>query len=184
MQALLGPPPILAGEDVNSYDALYSRIRGAVDPKDVIEEFWVRDIVDLLWEALRLRRLKAWLMAAAAPEGLAKLLTPLVPNYSQRASLVRDWAGKKGDALQEVSLLLKEAGLDEMAIAAETLLVKIDAFERIDRLIMQAETRRNAVLREIDRRREAVAHRLREAAAIIDDAEFREICAPEPEAPA
>jgi hypothetical protein len=42
-------------------------------------------------------------------------------------------------------------------------------------MIMQGETRRNAVLREIDRRREAVARRLKDTVAEIEDAEFEDV---------
>ena len=34
----------------------------AIKPKDVLEEMWVRDVVDLTWETLRMRRLKAALL--------------------------------------------------------------------------------------------------------------------------
>jgi hypothetical protein len=53
-QALLGRPPLVRGEDEGTYAELLARVQAAVEPKDVIEEFWVRDIVDLSWEAVRL----------------------------------------------------------------------------------------------------------------------------------
>ncbi len=49
---------------------------------------------------------------------------------------------------------------------------------------MQTEARRDMILREIDRHRDALARRLREASAAIEDAEFTEIAAPAPEADA
>jgi hypothetical protein len=60
--------------------------------------------------------------------------------------------------------------------------VKLDTFERIDRLIMQSEARRTMFLRELDRHRDVVARRLREASAAIADAEFREVDTAAPEA--
>jgi hypothetical protein len=57
--AWLGPPPLFEGEDAGAYDELLARISGAVKPTDIFEENWVGDIVDLVWEAVRLRRLKA-----------------------------------------------------------------------------------------------------------------------------
>ena len=50
---------LLAGEDLAHYERLSAQVTAAVEPCDVIEVFWVRDVVDLLWEVLRLRRLKA-----------------------------------------------------------------------------------------------------------------------------
>ena len=60
----------------NAYDELLARVSGAVKPSDVLEEIWVRDVIDLVWEALRLRRLKADLIAANAHEGLEQILVP------------------------------------------------------------------------------------------------------------
>lgn len=42
-------------------------------------------------------------------------------------------------------------------------------------MILQAEARRNMILREIDRHRDVVARRLRDVASEIEDAQFREI---------
>ena len=53
------------------------------------------------------------------------------------------------------------AGLSIDALMAEALAGKLDDIERIDRLTTIAETRRNAMLREIDRRRAALGEGLR-----------------------
>lgn len=71
--------------------------------------------------------------------------------------------------------MLELGGLDEEAINAQTLVINLETFEMIDHSIMQTEARRNAVLREVDRHREALARRLREASATIEDAEFTEL---------
>ena len=63
---------------------------------------------------------------------------------------------------------------------AQTLAKRLDDVERIDRMIASSEGRRHAVLREVDRHREALAARLRQATLKIEDAEFSEVSAPEP----
>lgn len=181
LQSLFGPAPLLAGEDASAYEALKGQIRAAVAPNDVIEEIWVRDVLDLLWETMRLRRLKAKLMQAAAHEGLDKLLRPLT-GMLEPQDLSKAWARRDASSVKKVDALLQQAGLDQEAIAAQTLAVKLDAFERIDRMIMQTEARRNMILREIDRHRDVLARRLREASAMIEDAEFAVIGAPEADA--
>ena len=55
---------------------------------------------------------------------------------------------------------------------AQTLALKIDQIERIDRMTMTAKVRRNAVLREIDRHRASLAQALRRASKEIEDAQF------------
>src|SRR4051794_40678372 len=57
--------PLIAGESEGEYDDLLSKVTSAVAPADVIEAVWVKDIVDLIWESQRLRRLKASLLMAA-----------------------------------------------------------------------------------------------------------------------
>ena len=64
--AVLAAPPLIRGEEASSYDALLGRVSGTVRPADVFEEIWVRDIVDLVWEVVRLRRQKAGLMTSAS----------------------------------------------------------------------------------------------------------------------
>ena len=174
LRFLLGPPPLLDGEDAGAYDALYGHIRTAVAPRDVLEEIWARDVVDNVWETLRLRRLKVKLMRASAHEGLDRLLRPLTGEYYNN-DLANGWAGRERAAINKVDRLLKQAGLDQEAIAAQTLALELDTIERIERMIMQTEGRRNMMLREIDRHRDVLAQRLRQAATEIEDAEFEEI---------
>jgi hypothetical protein len=44
---LLAPPPLIEGENALAYGELINRISSAVKPKDILEEIWVRDVVDL-----------------------------------------------------------------------------------------------------------------------------------------
>jgi hypothetical protein len=69
-----GPPPLIEGEDAAAYNQLHARISAAVKPKDVLEEIWVRDVVDLTWETLRMRHFKAKLLASATSTGLQRIL--------------------------------------------------------------------------------------------------------------
>src|ERR1700719_4570768 len=77
-RALLGPRPLIDGEDGTNYDVILERISADVAPADFVEEIWVRNVVDLVWESIRLRHLKSQLLHAAAHEGLARVLTPLL----------------------------------------------------------------------------------------------------------
>ncbi|MGH8880765.1 MAG: aldehyde dehydrogenase (NADP(+)), partial [Stackebrandtia sp.] len=76
----------------------------------------------------------------------------------------KQWHAGEKSARAQVDNFLKERGLTLDAITAQTLSKKLDDIERIDRMIANAEARRHVVLREIDRRRPAVAARLRAAA--------------------
>jgi hypothetical protein len=169
---LFGPPPLLEGEDTAAYDDLLIRISGAVKPTDIFEEIWIRDIVDLVWEAFRLRRLKANLMTAAAHEGLEKTLAPLI-GWTDTYDLAKAWAARDRSAIKQVDELLASAGLTMDAVMARTLSLELDDIERIDRMIASAEGRRNAILREVDRHRTTWGQNLRRTVQQIEAAEIK-----------
>src|SRR5262249_50914352 len=173
--ALFGPPPLLDGEDTAAYDELLVRISGAVKPADILEEIWVRDVVDLVWEAFRLRRLKANLMTVVAYEGLTKILETLIGRWSDASDLAQAWARRDRDAIRQVDELLASAGFTMDAVMAQTLSLKLNDIERIDRMIATAEGRRNAILREVDRHRTTWGRNLHQAAQQIEATEIKVI---------
>jgi hypothetical protein len=175
-----GPAPLVEGENAGAYDELLVRISSAVRPHDIFEEIWVRDIVDLVWEAFRLRRLKACVMTAGARAALAINLSPLV-GREQADGLTRSWAARRPGANAEVEEHLATIGIGLDGVAAQGLCLKLDVLERIDRMIMAAEARRNAALREIDRHRATLGRQLRQA---VLDAEAHEIAVAREEAAA
>ena len=71
-----GPPPLIAGEDQAQYEAMRDQISAAVGPLDFLEEIWVNDVVSLVWETQRLRRLKANFLKADAARGVHRILSP------------------------------------------------------------------------------------------------------------
>ena len=176
-RALLGPRPLIDGEDGTDYDVILERMSADVAPVDFVEEIWVRNVVDLVWESIRLRHLKSQLLRAAAHEGLARVLTPL-RDWAGADRLSRKWALGEEEATAEVERLLGRAGLTIDAVMAHTLAAHIDDVERIDRMATIAEARRDAVLREIRSRRAAFGQALRRAGQAID-AEFEDV-APAP----
>ena len=166
--ALFGPPPLIEGENTQDYDDLVTRISTEVKPDDILEHIWVRDFVDLVWEASRLRRLKANLMTANAVHGLAQVLEPFM-GCSDAESLAVDWAKRKSRAIKRVDTILASTGLTMDAVMAQTLSLKLDDIERIDRMIAIAEARRNVVLREIDRHRESLSQNPRRSMQQVED---------------
>ena len=167
LSELLGPPPLLPGENEADYEALKMRIMAAVKPADAIEYLYVRDVTDLQWDLLRFRRLKSHLLSSSAPSGLAALMsarkyTPF--NDARFAS----WLNNDPKAVKEIKALLTQWGLTEQDIHAQTMVKKINEFERLERMASSVEARRNAALRELERHREAVARRLRDVVAVED----------------
>jgi hypothetical protein len=99
--AFLGPPPLVEGEKEAAYDELLARISGALHPGDILEDLWIRDIVDLTWDVFRLRRLKASLIASCTGEGVKNALDRLkIANF---AELVQQWTAGDTAAREKVA---------------------------------------------------------------------------------
>lgn len=174
----LGRAPLIPGDDSSGYDTLLARVSAAVRPGDLLEQAWVRDVGDLIWEAVRLRRLKAALMTGCADEGMQKLLTGLNVR-GDTYELSRRWAARELAAVGQIDAVLAAAGLGIDHVMAQTLRLRIVEIERIDRMIASAEARRAATLHEIGHHRERFAASLRAAAQeAIADAEFEEVAPP------
>ena len=163
---IFGPPPLLDGESLEVYDTLLARVTGAVNPKDIIEEIWVHDIVDLVWEVLRLRRLKVALLSSSVGRGLHKLYQSR-DEYNVGSLIVR-WSAREPAAVKKVEQFLKDHGLTMDAVMAHSLVACLDEIERIDIAISRAEARRNAAQREIERRRSVFGQMLQRTVQQIE----------------
>ncbi len=171
----IAPAPLLPGEKQADYSDVAVRVVRAAKPKDAIEEFLVRDVIDLTWEILRLRRIKAGLLRASLDAGVSRVLGSVGYPYLQKGALTEEWAAGDKTARQEVDAILKKAGLSIDDVTAQTLDSKLDSFERLDRMLASAEARRNNALREIDRHRDALGGGVRRSIEEIEDAEFRDV---------
>jgi hypothetical protein len=172
--ALFGPPPLIEGEDPAAYDELLVRISADVKPKDILEDIWVRDVVDFTWEILSLRRLRANLMTATGYKGVRAVLQPII-GYSKADTLASDWAKRKPNAIERVNSILDSAGLSMHAVMAQTLSENLDFVERIERMITIKESCRNAILREVDGHRAMLAHALRASVHQLEHGEIQVI---------
>ena len=150
--ASLATPPLLKGEDAKAYDALLKNICDALRPADTIEEILARDVVDLVWDTLRLRRLTAALINERAENPLNSTLAA----YGADGRMHREFL--RGDALMA-------SALDE----------NLYSVERIGRLAALVEARRIAALRELDRHRAVFADRVRQILPPVEDAEYKVI---------
>ncbi len=177
----LGPAPLIPGENTAAYTALLAGVSVDVRPRGMLEEGWVRDVADLLWEARRLRRYRAALMTGCADQGLLKLLSGINVPGRTAVALAGPWAARELEAVGQVDAILNAAGLGMEHIMAQTLRVRIAEIERIERMIASVEARRAATLREIEHYREHFGAKLRrvvEEADKITDAEFEVVAPP------
>jgi hypothetical protein len=181
VQALLGKPPLLEGEDPDQYEALAQQIYDALNLRDAIEAVQARDVVDLTWEILRLRRAKVHLQRSSENESLRLLIESRVSLWDKMVpgwdALGEGLARRDPAAVKEAKATLAGVGLDEEAIAAQTLRALLPVIETIENLIARAEARRHALLRELDRRRDVIERRQREMQE-IESAHMKQLPSP------
>ena len=158
----IAPAPLLPGEKEADYATIAARIVSASGPRDAIEEFLIRDVVDLTWEILRLRRAKVGILKSSMGDGVRKILLSVNHAFDVH-TLSEGWATGDDRARIKLDAILTRAGLTIDEVTARTLESKLDSFERLDRMLASAEARRNNALREIDRHREALGAAVRQA---------------------
>ena len=76
----IAPAPLLPGEDGTEYAEFTGQFLAVAKPRDFIEEILARDAIDLSWEILRLRRLKAGLLRMACSDGVRSVAGKLGIN--------------------------------------------------------------------------------------------------------
>ena len=175
----IAPAPVLPGENGFHYAKMAERIVEEAQPADAIEEFLIRDVVDLTWEVLRMRRLKVGVLGASMGNGVRMVLDEIghgpPDDLGYNRELGERWAAGDKVARKEVDTALRKAGLAIDEATAKTAEEKIDILERLDRMLASAEARRNNALREIDRHRETLGAGTRRATEEVEDAEFRDV---------
>ena len=171
--------PLLPGEKEADYARLVTRVVGAAEPRDTIEELLIRDVIDLSWEIARQRRVKAGILKASMSDGVQEVLDNLGhgqgQGYGYTRELGRSWATGDKSAQKEVARALNAAGLAIDEVTAKTLESRLDSFERLDRMLASAEARRNNALREIDRHRDVLGAAVRSSIDEAEDVVFQDV---------
>jgi hypothetical protein len=142
------PRPLTIHEDPGHYDRLLALIVQDVKPRDIIEWIWVKDILDLVWEARRLRLYKVLVTRVRMRKAGGRLLAQVFePETSDDVPVLPE---------------------DGLSVAA--FLDALPELEKIEQMLRSVESRRDAVLREIERQRFATSQRLRSAsnAEVVD----------------
>jgi hypothetical protein len=190
--SLFGPPPLLEGEDPAAYDQMVTLISNAVKPTDFIEEIWARDLADTAWSLFRLRRIQAaylsakvWDIANDKASSLAEAEPELMegPEKEEMSRLLSSDSDLSWESLATQNPRAYEkfqnfwasakATLDMEKIQADVMVRGLDTIERIERLIMLAEQRFDAIVRELDRHR--ITQKLRDGVQEAEEAEFKTV---------
>lgn len=172
LRALFGRRVFMPGEASADYNALYEQIRRAAAPCDGLEEIWVRDVVDEVWQCIRLKRMRAGFLRDQTSNLLTRLLKEAGVGEAERNRIVEGLSRDDVSANVAIYIHLSKSG-DNLDTVAELASARCRSTLRcLDQMITSAESRRDKALRAIGRHRECLGQRLRAATKTIDDAEL------------
>ena len=181
--ALLPKTPLLITESADESDALRDAVEQEIKPRGIIEQMYVHDICDIVWEIRRLRQCKVVIINLAFRSALEHLLEQLleqpdqddndeedeVDEVDEAETLARAWFTDQ-EAKKRVSEILSRFNLDESAIEAEAIRRSSADLELLDRMQSSLESRRDKALDRVAAYRASLAtHQLRESADRIID---------------
>jgi hypothetical protein len=147
IRKLWGPPPVLPSESQEEYWKLAMAMAQAVEPANGIEWIYLKDFVDYTWNIRELRKYQA----------------QIVPVEEKKYHQIYP-----GDLAHNERYLATAVG------KAELFLKGLETFESINKLLEVAESRRTAMLNEIESCRKILASRLRKASDDIIEGDFSE----------
>lgn len=159
-------PALLQTESAEEFAALLEELNQDIRPRDIIEGMYVNDIATLTWDILRYRRAKAGMLNTVLMRAQVDVLRPLffggafLEKCDKRARDLVDQSLHDQEAADRISNLLKDAKLDDSAVEAQALRLRLSEIEKIERLIASAESRRHKALRNIALYEENFAGRL------------------------
>jgi hypothetical protein len=166
----LRPLPCLTiTESSDELASLCQQVNDEIEPIGFIEQMYVKDIIALTWDILRLRRGKTGIINGAFLAALQSIVEQLLPQedyesiYDQEQAakdLAREWF-ENGKVKTQVAALLRKFGLDEGTVEAEAFRSRAEDLERLDRMLALAEVRRDKALRCIADYRQSLAKQIK-----------------------
>src|SRR5262245_43984616 len=132
IKTIIHQPSLLRFECYDDYQRLADAIRAHCAPRDILEEMWTQEIIAGEWESAQLRRYKDQIVASAKPAALRNLLQQLGVADDEIEDLVRGWFTNKS-VRKRVSSMLRNIGLDEVAIDVEAYRLSMQDLGPIER---------------------------------------------------
>ena len=146
---------MLPGESEEGYLNMAERLVARLQPKDLIEQFLVRDVIDFAWTIPRLRRLRAVVWRGACAESVWRVLVALgdcdfIPDLDGSIyHFAQRWARGGPAERGEFAETLKKSGLTMDSVASHAPNEVLDAVELLDSMLDIAEARRRKTLQQL-----------------------------------
>jgi hypothetical protein len=153
LHELLGTPEPSKGESLVAYNRLYAAVRGAMQPRDFIDEMDVREIVDAAWVLRQYKSGRAGALDGAFEDAVADVIKDMLSEAWIRTNAKHRGAGDSA-AHAKMRQALARAGLSEETLRGRVLEEHLDSVERIETLIDRLLDRRARLLQEMARRRD------------------------------
>jgi hypothetical protein len=175
--SLLKRPPILIGESRSAYEAIFFGFVKKIEPQDIIEWFLLNDVVNYTWDICRLDKSKSVLINTIWKEALRMILESCLPQDEQdpgrtARKLAEDWFATS-DGQFSVIELLRKYHLDEGAVDAQAMVLRLPELGEIDRKLERARVARIRTLAEIERYRIAGSWKMPKKLPQLIDAEIQ-----------
>ncbi len=153
---------MLIGDDDALFERLEAEIVAEINPQDILENLWCRDVVERSFDILRLRRWKSQFVELREVIAVSVLLKQSSDriHYPERIeSLVNGWGAGSEDAIDRVYEVLKHTDREHSHIEAQAVGSNLEALGAIENLLLSNEIRRDSIIREIERYRDVKAKR-------------------------
>jgi hypothetical protein len=155
---LFGRPPVLSFEDHDAYECLLSELVVEIEPSGIREWLWVRDLADLNWDILRIRRAIASLLEISFKPALVETFRRVLPStarYSGADALADQWYADPGNEATAVGRsgvvdILAEHGLQPESVVGQAFALRSGELEMMERMLTSVERRRSMIMRELE----------------------------------
>jgi hypothetical protein len=161
IKGLLGPPPLIGGENVEAYWNWWSAFVKAYDPESLIEWLQVNEYATKNWEQLRLQRYNSVIVENAMAKALQNLLTNFESgrnfglNAVDRECMILEYFSASEKERKPAVQQVESWGISREVIMAEAMRLRADTLVVLDKLDNQRANAKRMVLKDLDRRLEA-----------------------------
>jgi hypothetical protein len=130
-----------------------------INPQDIFEQIWTREIVEHLFEILRLRRWKVRVLETREKNALTRFMFVNHGSPVGTDTLLSQWMRREPEAQKKVLELVSPVDRSYEHIEANTVFFNLEAMSALDQLLHAAESRKNGAIKELELYRDRMAKR-------------------------
>jgi hypothetical protein len=166
-------PPLVIGESRLEYERMFAALANTIRPQNPIEWLLVNDILNYSWEIRRFGKAKAALINLNWKDAIRRIAESLLDSdQAERSRVSQDladnWFTSK-EAKDAMQTLLSKHQLNEDAIAAQAMALRLPELDMIDRKTERAMAGRMALMRDLEHHRAAGTWKMPEGLLQIVD---------------